>query len=278
MIRGPDRLEKLIVIPDAHAHPQYSNDRFDWLARFIASEKPDGVLALGDFADMPALSSYDKGKRGFEGRRYVRDVEATRDAMKRTMVGWDAPRWMCIGNHEARIDRATSDASEMEGVIGLEDLGYVEHGWQCAPFQSAVQIGGFMASHHFASGVGGRPIGGMTQAASMARLLFQSAIVGHSHTLDWARRTRPDGSRIVCIVPGCYADPEQATESWCAGTGHLWWHGVLVLEGVSGGDFESMRLVTMAALKARFSDAPTTTAKAPAKRPSARARLWKGAA
>lgn len=268
--RGPDRIGKLIVIPDAHAHPEYPNDRFDWLGKFIAAERPDVVLCLGDFADMPALSSYDKGKKGFEGRRYVRDVEATRDALKRLHRGWDCERWMTIGNHEARIDRATSDNAELDGTISIDQLGYREHGWSCVPFQASVSLGGFMASHHFASGVGGRPIGGMTQAASMARLLFQSAIVGHSHTLDWARRTRPDGSRIVCLVPGCYAAKEQATESWCAATGHLWWHGVAVLEGVQGGDFGELRLVTMDALRDRHTSKPQ-----PSKRPAARARLWK---
>lgn len=275
-MKGPDKIGKLLVIPDAHAHPAYANDRFDWLGRFIAAEKPDVVLCLGDFADMPALSSYDKGKRGFEGRRYVKDVEATRDALARLHVGWDCERWMTIGNHEARIDRATSDASEMEGVIGIDDLGYREHGWSCVPFQSAVTLGGFSASHHFASGVGGRPIGGMTQAASMARLLYTSAIVGHSHTLDFARRTRPDGSRVMCIVPGCYAAPEQATESWCSATGHLWWHGVAVMEGVHGGDCEALRLVTLDALRARFA-APVAPAPT-VKRPAARApkRLYQG--
>jgi hypothetical protein len=251
---GPDRVRKLLIIPDAHAHPQYSNERFEWLGKLIAEERPELVVCLGDFADMPALSQYDKGKRGFEGRRYTRDVEATQDALARMHrhVTHGPELVMCLGNHEARIDRATSDCAELEGAIQVDDLGYRDHGWRVVPYMSAVTVGGFAVSHHFASGVAGRPIGGMTMAASMARLLFTSAIVGHSHTLDWARRTRPDGSRVVTLVPGCYTAPEQGEESWCRATSHLWWRGVAVLEDVEAGDFGSLRLVSQDSMRERY--------------------------
>ena len=274
---GPDRCEKLLIIPDAHAHPQYDNDRFDLLARLIDAERPDTIVCLGDFADMPALSGYDKGKRGFEGRRYVRDVESTRDALTRMHagIGYGPELLMCLGNHEARIDRATSDNAELEGAISTEDLGYQEHGWKVFPFQAPVSVAGFSISHHFASGVGGRPIGGMNQAAAMARLLLTSAIVGHSHVFDMARRTRPDGSRVVCMSAGCFSHHEQATEGWCAATGHMWWHGVVLLDGAAKGDYGAMRCVTLDQMRVAYG-APVAAA-APAKRPSAR-RLWKGRA
>ena len=273
-VREP-RIPKMLVIPDAHAHPQYSNERFSWLARLIAEERPDTIVCLGDFADMPALSQYDKGKRGFEGRRYVRDVEATRDALTLMHAGiTHGPELiMCLGNHEARIDRATSDCAELEGAICTADLGYQEHGWRVIPYLASVQVGGFAISHHFASGVAGRPIGGMTMAASMARLLFTSAIVGHSHTLDWARRTRPDGSRVVTLVPGCYTAEEQGEESWCKATSHLWWRGVAILEDVAGGDFGALRLISQDSMREKYGRAPQRTTEA-----KAAERTWKGRA
>jgi len=273
-VREP-RIPKMLVIPDAHAHPQYSNERFSWLARLIAEERPDTIVCLGDFADMPALSQYDKGKRGFEGRRYVRDVEATRDALTLMHAGiTHGPELiMCLGNHESRIDRATSDCAELEGAIGTVDLGYQEHGWRVIPYMASVQVGGFAISHHFASGVAGRPIGGMTMAASMARLLFTSAIVGHSHTLDWARRTRPDGSRVVTLVPGCYTAEEQGEESWCKATSHLWWRGVAILEDVAGGDFGALRLISQDSMREKYGRAPQRTTEA-----KAAERTWKGRA
>lgn len=74
---------KVIIIPDQHAHPLFDNDRFDWLGRLILDLKPDEVWNLGDAADLPSLSSYDKGKRSMENRRYKADVESSIDAQTR---------------------------------------------------------------------------------------------------------------------------------------------------------------------------------------------------
>ena len=104
----------LLVIGDPHAHPDYDNDRFTVLGKFIASEKPDVIVCIGDMADMPSLSSYDKGTKGFEGRRYKKDVAAVIDAQERLfapikkMRGYKPKLHMCLGNHEDRIDRAVT--------------------------------------------------------------------------------------------------------------------------------------------------------------------------
>ena len=64
---------KLLIIPDAHAEPNYDNDRFTWLGSLIFEKKPDVVVCLGDWFDMASLSSHDKGKKSFEGRRYKQE-------------------------------------------------------------------------------------------------------------------------------------------------------------------------------------------------------------
>ena len=95
-----------LIIPDPHASPDEDLSRFSYLGKFIASVKPDAVICIGDWADMPSLCSYDKGTKGFEGRRYKKDIEAAilaqemmfkpiRQAKKRL------PRFiMTTGNHD----------------------------------------------------------------------------------------------------------------------------------------------------------------------------------
>ena len=39
---------KILVIPDGHAHPDYDNDRFDYLGRFILDQRPDTIVCIGD--------------------------------------------------------------------------------------------------------------------------------------------------------------------------------------------------------------------------------------
>ena len=70
----------LLIIPDGHAHPDYDNERFRALGKFIIKEKPEYIVCLGDLADLPSLSSYDRGTKGFEGRRYRKDVESVINA------------------------------------------------------------------------------------------------------------------------------------------------------------------------------------------------------
>lgn len=70
-----------IVIPDVQAKPGVDPRFLKWVGRCIVDQKPEKVICIGDFADMPSLSSYDVGKKSFEGRRYKLDIEATHIAM-----------------------------------------------------------------------------------------------------------------------------------------------------------------------------------------------------
>ncbi len=53
-----------------------------WVGKYLVEKQPDVIVQIGDFADMPSLSSYDVGKKSFEGRRYKTDIEVTNKAMQ----------------------------------------------------------------------------------------------------------------------------------------------------------------------------------------------------
>jgi len=53
----------LLIIPDAHAAPGYDNERFKAVGQYLIRERPEHVVCLGDWADLPSLSSYDKGTK-----------------------------------------------------------------------------------------------------------------------------------------------------------------------------------------------------------------------
>lgn len=157
-------INNTLIIPDAHAHPAFDNDRFSALGNYIIEFKPEVIVCIGDFADMPSLSSYDVGRRSFEGRRYNNDVKASIDAMQELLAPMQKhnkkanktrkynPRMvMCIGNHEDRINRAANDHPELHGTISIDDLKFEEFGWEVYPFNTSVIIDGIsycLASHH----------------------------------------------------------------------------------------------------------------------------------
>jgi len=95
-----------LVIGDPHCTPSASNERFIWAGRMARDIKADKVICMGDFASMESMSSYDKKKKSFEGRRYRKDVDHTHDALNKFNDGLgkhDAQLFMLLGNHEDRI-------------------------------------------------------------------------------------------------------------------------------------------------------------------------------
>lgn len=66
-----------IVIPDTQCKGGIDMDYLRWYGEYIALKMPDVIVHLGDHADMPSLSSYDKGKKAMEGQRVQKDIEAS---------------------------------------------------------------------------------------------------------------------------------------------------------------------------------------------------------
>lgn len=240
-----------LVIPDCHAHPDFSNTRFKALGRLIAAIQPTKIICLGDWADMPSLCSYDEGKRGFEGRRYKKDIEAAVDAQAQMWneVHRKAPRykpdaWMDLGNHEDRITRAVNDDARLEGTISLADLEFERFGWKVSAYQDILLQDGICYSHHFAAGVSGRPIGGENIARAYCTKLHVSAVAGHAHVFDHAERTRADGRKIFGLCAGCYTSSDHI-EGWNMATAKMWWRGVVYLGDLDGhGYYDEIRAVT----------------------------------
>ena len=126
-----------IVIPDCQVRPGDSLNYLYWMGMYVAEVKPDVIINLGDFADMPSLSSYDIGKKSFEGRRYTDDVDIVKKAMDVFMIPilreqsrlimnrkkkWNPRLILTSGNHEHRIDNAIDNDPKLEGLISKQDL------------------------------------------------------------------------------------------------------------------------------------------------------------
>lgn len=251
---------KHLIIPDPHAHYQYDNFRFDILGQFILDERPDVIICIGDMADMPSLSSYDKGKKSFEGRRLKADIAATIDAQERLfgpVRKYNArraknkekqykPRWvMCMGNHEDRLNRAANDSSELDGLISTDLLRYQDFGWEVHDFLEPVIIDGIAYAHYFTSGVMARPISGENIGKTLCGKQHMSSVQGHSHVFDHSERARIDGQKVFGLSCGCFTHPDYI-ENWNRSTVHMWWRGIVILDEVDGaGYYDELRAITL---------------------------------
>ncbi len=75
-------MKKILLIPDVHCRPGSDLSYLSDIGKLAVEQKPDILVNIGDFADMPSLSSYDVGKKSFEGRRYIKDLEAVKEGME----------------------------------------------------------------------------------------------------------------------------------------------------------------------------------------------------
>ncbi len=237
-----------LVIPDPHTHPDYDNERFDWVGKLIKDIKPDVVINLGDHWDFNSLSAYEFGRKAFEGRNYGRDIDAGHDAHER-MFGpirkskRKQPRRVWLeGNHEHRLAKAINLQPELEGDrfgISYNDLD-LRRWYNDAVFYNGgtpgtIEIGGIHYAHYFVSGVMGRPIGGEHPAYSLLSKQFRSCTAGHLHCLDLCRRTTVDGLPLIGLLAGCFQDYEV---EWAGEVNKLWWSGVIIKRNVEEGNYD----------------------------------------
>jgi len=236
---------KHLIIGDIHAHPDHHNERATWLSKLIMDIKPDVVVNIGDSADMPSLSSYDKGKRSFQGRSYAADIGSHLDFQERL---WSPlrkrkkklPRRVSlIGNHDQRIDKALDLSPELEGTIGLDDLAMESYYDNVVYYDGngpgVITIDGVSYAHYFGSGVMGRPVGGQHPATSLITTKFTTCVSGHLHLADWSVRTTGTGQRVHGLFCGVYQD---YVSEWAGEANKLWWRGIVVLHNVEDGNFD----------------------------------------
>lgn len=256
-----------LVIGDPHAKPGVSNQRFDYLGKFIVDKRPDVIYCTGDFGDMESLCSYDRGKKDFEGRRYNNDIRAVHEALalieaptayfneqqrKNKKTQYKPRKIITLGNHEFRIERAVECSPELEGTIGFSDLKYEEYGWEVHPYTVPIEVDGVWYCHFFPSGIKGEPISGVNIAANILTKMMVSSTVGHCHLFDYATRALPNGKRLHGLSAGCFADLTHV-EKYALNVQFMWWSGLVLKHNVNDGEYD-LELFAMDRLKELYGD------------------------
>lgn len=247
---------KHLMIPDTQIKPGISLDYLRWAGEYIVEKQPHVVVQIGDFADMASLSSYDEGKRSFEGRRYKLDIEVAAEGME-TLMGplfrynkahrnkYTPRKVLTLGNHSDRITRAIEKDPKLEGTISLNDLDYRRWGWEVYPFLKPVAIDGIMYCHYFPTGQMGRPC---TSARAIMQKYHMSCMAGHQQGRDIAFGKRGDGKTITTVIAGSYYEHD---EDYLNPMTNSHWRGVIMAHEVDDGSFDEM-MVSIGFLKRTY--------------------------
>lgn len=256
------------MIPDTQVKPDVLTDQLGWIGSYMVDEFAGDdeltVIQIGDHWDMPSLSSYDKGKKAMEGRRYRADIEAgnagfsrlcgplaqyNRTRVERKERQWWPKRHFMRGNHEERVTRACEADAQLDGLLSLDHMNAADHGWQVHDFLSPVYLDGVGYSHYWYQPLSGRPYSGMIE--NRLKQVGHSFTMGHQQQLLYGVRYVAGRSQHGLVAGACYLHDED----YAGPQGNFHWRGVIVCRNVDKGSYDP-EFVSLDALCRRYEGVP----------------------
>lgn len=241
------KVRRHMMIPDTQVRPGVRIEHLQWAGMYAAEKRPDVIIQIGDFWDMPSLSSYDRGKKSFEGRRYADDIAAGNKALSlletpileevkrsaRSRRPWNPRLVLLRGNHEQRIERAIENDPVLEGTIGYEHFN--DKNWEVHNFLEVVWIDGVAYSHYFANKMSGRPYGGESITTRL-KTIGHSFTMGHQQTLMLGCRPTLGGMHWGLVAGNFY----QHDEGYRGPQANDEWRGIIIKNDVRNGQYDPM--------------------------------------
>lgn len=242
-----------VVIGDTQTKAGVWSNHLSWIGHYLVDQfagQDVSVIHVGDHADMPSLSSYDRGKKEMEGRRYKADIAAANEgfdllcaplaaynrsrATKRKRQWWP-DRHVLLGNHENRISRAVEEDAQLEGVISLDDLNFKSHGWTVHPFLEPLVLDGVHYCHYWYHPSTGRPYGGENLYTRLKQI-GHSFTMGHQQGLSCAIRPVGKTRHHGLVIGSTYLHEEK----YLGPQGTAYWRGIVVCHQVENGAYDPM--------------------------------------
>lgn len=248
-----------LVYGDVHAHPNHDNTRADLVSKLIIDLKPDVVVNIGDGADLPSLSSYDKGLRHFQGRNYKEDISAHLDFEERV---WEPvkrqkkklPRRVyTVGNHDYRIERALDKSPELSGAISMNDLELNRYYDDVVHYQGhgtpgLIEIDGIGYAHYVIAGVSGKPLSSLHLGYQLCQKRHKSTTVGHQHLFSYDVQAISEDKFIHGLCIPCLTD---YPVDWAGTVTDLWNRGVVIKRNVEDGNYD-LQYISLNALEKEY--------------------------
>ena len=242
------------IIPDTQCKPGLTYEHLTAAGNYIVENKPEVIIHLGDWFDMPSLSSYEKrGSKYFEGKSYRADVEAGLEGMetffepinkfnkrkKKNKEKQYKPRMVFLyGNHDqGRIDRVVKADPRLEGTLGLHDLQVGKFGWEEYNFLEVVNLNKIHYSHYFYNPNTGKPYGG--QVSTRLNNIGFSFTQGHQQGKQIGEKHLANGSTIRGLICGSFY---QHAEEYRGPQASNEWRGCIHKTNVKDGNYDLTEL------------------------------------
>jgi hypothetical protein len=247
------------VIPDTQIRPGEPIDHLQWIGWYLGEKQPDRMVQLGDWFDMPSLSSHASLKDA-EGARLRADIDAGNHAWEvlndsiiegaddtETGEWWEedgSERIYLLGNHEQRLLTWLGNHPSMEGMIGFDSF---EHpGWDRYDFLEPVVREGIYYIHYIPGKLNGRPLGGRSVETRL-KTVGRSFTHGHQQVFLYGRY---EGYGVVMqglVAGNCYLHDEP----YRGATANDEWRGIIMKHHVRDGQYD-IKQVSLDSLCRRY--------------------------
>jgi predicted phosphodiesterase len=247
---------KLLVIPDTQVRAGVPTDHIRAAGNYIVKHKPDHIVVMGDWWDMPSLSRFNTNLES-EGLKLKADLDAGDDAMMELMMpiinynvkrksqkksGYKPKLTYIVGNHDpqVRLPRLIEEHPILEGFLEDRTDAFLEGlGFHVVPFLQIENIEGIRFSHYIQNphSVKGAPLGGAID--TMLKNAGHSFVMGHQQTYKMGKHYLSDGTQRLGIVAGAFYDHE---ERYQGPQGNKHWRGIVQLNDVKDGSADVCEL------------------------------------
>lgn len=239
-----------LIIPDTQIKPGVDITHIKWAADAIVEYKPDVIVVIGDWWDMPSLSMHDlPGSAEANGRNVLCDIEAGNEAfamlvapmqaeqarrVRRKQKQWTPRCEFLFGNHEARISTALNRDPKLDGVLSFDML--KTPGFNRNEFLKIVNIDGIRYCHYFPNPLSGKPIGGTIP--NRLNHIGGSFVQGHQQGFQYGCKQYPDKVAHGIVCGRFYSHHESYRPTDVQDTE---WSGIVILNEVrNNGDLDIM--------------------------------------
>lgn len=220
---------KAIVLPDVHAE-YHDKAAIAAVLEFMADERFDEVVFLGDFMDLDCISFHNHGKprltegKTIEGAYAIGNALLDRIEKAARRKNKKVEFTFLFGNHSDRAERLIDAQPQLKGTIEVEkglrlsERGYkVVDSWRGGEMH---RIGNLLLTH-------GPHGNGEHHAKQMVDRYGMSVMYGHTHTVQEFTKIRYGNQPVYGSCIGCLCELEQ---SYIGKRPTAWQHAFAVVE------------------------------------------------
>lgn len=215
-------MTKTLVIGDTQIKKDHDFSAIKAAANYIAVERPEEVVIMGDWFDLESLSRYANAKDregqdlgddiacGVKGLSHLlkplRRIQARQVINKKKVY---RPKIVfTMGNHEHRLDRYLGDNPHLANVLpDLRDV-VSGHGIEVYDFLDPYTgLGNIKYFHYLANPMTGNAVGGSME--NKLNKTTYSFVHGHQQQFQYAERQQVDGRQQLGICVGAFYEHDE---------------------------------------------------------------------